>query len=205
MGKRLEQTLQTRENLKTAFWELYEHKPLDQITVREVTDLAGYNRGTFYIYYKDVYDVLEQTEQEIMEVFDSGEGIRFDLQDREHFGRTIRFFVDFIESHQRYLMLLAGERGDPKFMQRLQSRVEQRISEGLRPYSRLDDAAFYYGVGALIVVEANVLMRWFLRGKDLPLERISDLLYALLYHGPLDLLTRDGGWESSGNQVDRTL
>lgn len=195
MGKRLEQTLQTKENLKAAFWEIYQQKPLDQITVREVTDLAGYNRGTFYVYYKDVYDVLEQTEEEILSVFDHDENFGFNPQDRQHFGETIRFFIEFIEGHQQYLMLLAGERGDPKFMRRLQSSVEKGVASRLRPYSNLDDQTFFYAVSALISAEASTLMRWFLKGKDLPFDQLVDLLYQLLFHGPLDLLTRGTRWE----------
>ncbi|MBC8577373.1 TetR/AcrR family transcriptional regulator [Yanshouia hominis] len=195
MGKRLEQTIQTRENLKTAFWDIYEQKPLDQITVREVTDLAGYNRGTFYVYFKDVYDVLEQTEQEIMEIFEKDENFGFDPQDREHFCETIRFYIGFIENHYRYLMLLAGERGDPKFMRKLQTLVEQKASKLMRPYSNLDESRFYYAVSALITAEASTLMRWFLRGKDLPFDELTDLLYDLLFEGPLDLLTQGTRWE----------
>lgn len=195
MGKRLTQTAQTRENLKTAFWELYRQKPLDQITVREVTDLAGYNRGTFYVYFKDVYDVLEQTEQEIMQIFDNDDTFGFNPQDREHFAETIRFFIRFIDEHSRYLMLLAGERGDPRFMRSLQSLVEQKVSASMRPYSKLGEPAFHYMVSALISAEASVLMRWFIRGKDLPFNDLVDLLYQMLFHGSLDLLTRGTPWE----------
>ena len=30
-------------------------------------DLAGYNRGTFYLYYKDVYDILASIEAELLQ------------------------------------------------------------------------------------------------------------------------------------------
>ena len=54
MNKRPELTEQTKRNLRTAFWSLYAQKPLEKISVREITALAGYNRGTFYLYYQDV-------------------------------------------------------------------------------------------------------------------------------------------------------
>lgn len=49
----------TRENLIEAFWELYKDKPIEKITVKEITNRAGYNRGTFYAYFKDTYEVLK--------------------------------------------------------------------------------------------------------------------------------------------------
>jgi hypothetical protein len=41
---------------------LYMTRRIDKITVREVTTKAGYKRGTFYEYFRNVYDVLEQIE-----------------------------------------------------------------------------------------------------------------------------------------------
>ena len=66
MNKRPELTEQTKRNLRTAFWSLYAQKPLEKISVREITALAGYNRGTFYLYYQDVYDLLNQIEDELL-------------------------------------------------------------------------------------------------------------------------------------------
>ena len=62
MAKRPHITETTRKNLIDAFWKLYQTKPIERISVREITDIAGYNRGTFYLYFKDVHDVLEQIE-----------------------------------------------------------------------------------------------------------------------------------------------
>lgn len=37
---------------------------VQDITVRELTELADLNRGTFYLHYKDVFDLLK-TESEL--------------------------------------------------------------------------------------------------------------------------------------------
>ena len=60
MKKQPEITVQTKQNLTDAFWQIYCTKRIDKITVRDITTKAGYNRGTFYEYFRDVYDVLEQ-------------------------------------------------------------------------------------------------------------------------------------------------
>ncbi len=66
MNKQPQVTEQTRANLTRAFWELYLESPIDKITVRAITDRAGYNRATFYLYFRDVYDVLERIEEEVL-------------------------------------------------------------------------------------------------------------------------------------------
>ena len=55
----------TRKQLQTALAALMREKDLKEITVREVTELAEVNRGTFYSHYRDLYDLREQMEEEL--------------------------------------------------------------------------------------------------------------------------------------------
>ena len=41
----------TKKLLIQALTELMQQKPVKEITVKELTDLADMNRGTFYLYY----------------------------------------------------------------------------------------------------------------------------------------------------------
>lgn len=53
MNKQPEITEQTRKNIVMAFCRLYEEKPIEKISVKDVIALAGYNRSTFYEYFTD--------------------------------------------------------------------------------------------------------------------------------------------------------
>ncbi len=59
----------TKARLREAFTALLGEKPLEEITVRELADRADVNRGTFYAHYRDIYDMLEQVEQELLDEF----------------------------------------------------------------------------------------------------------------------------------------
>ncbi len=54
----------TRKSIINAFIELRAAKPLEKITVKELSDLAFINKATFYTHYKDIYDLAEQLENE---------------------------------------------------------------------------------------------------------------------------------------------
>ena len=56
--------------LQKAYFELLREKPLYKITVTEICEAADIHRGTFYRYYKDIYDLQEKIEAELMEKFD---------------------------------------------------------------------------------------------------------------------------------------
>lgn len=66
MGRTSAVTERTKANLIQAFWSCYEKTPLGELTVKAVTQAAGYNRSTFYLYFDDMDDLLEQAEDELM-------------------------------------------------------------------------------------------------------------------------------------------
>lgn len=57
----------TRARLEQAMLELLREKDALSITVRELTQRADVNRGTFYAHYKDVFDLLDQMEQALFQ------------------------------------------------------------------------------------------------------------------------------------------
>ena len=52
----------TKKKLYDALIRLLQEKDLREITVRELTELAGISRGTFYFHYTDIYALMEQLE-----------------------------------------------------------------------------------------------------------------------------------------------
>ena len=71
MNKCPAKTAATRQRFIDVFCMLYAEKPLEKITVKEIAEAAGYNRVTFYEYFKDAYDILDTLETEFFEFIDS--------------------------------------------------------------------------------------------------------------------------------------
>ena len=57
----------TKKALLNSLTKLMSEKKLNNITIKELTDLADVNRSTFYLYYKDIFDMVEQIESEMIE------------------------------------------------------------------------------------------------------------------------------------------
>ena len=57
----------TKQQLRQALMDLMSEKPSKSISVRELAERADINRGTFYIHYKDVSDLLQRLEDEMAE------------------------------------------------------------------------------------------------------------------------------------------
>ena len=50
----------TKKAIMDSFLHLLEKKSLEKITVRDIVDDCGINRNTFYYYFQDIYAVLEE-------------------------------------------------------------------------------------------------------------------------------------------------
>ncbi|MDO5294286.1 MAG: TetR/AcrR family transcriptional regulator [bacterium] len=57
----------TKQSIRDAFLSLLIEKPIAQITVKELAERANVNRKTFYMYYANIHDILDKTENEIIE------------------------------------------------------------------------------------------------------------------------------------------
>ena len=152
MNKQPEATKQTKENLKKAFWTLYTQKGIEKITVKEVVNLAGYNRTTFYLYYQDLYDLLEQIENEVIDHIDSAlNDYRIDKIE-ETLPALMNIFTESLLAYSEIVSALMSEHGDPKFSLRLKETIWPFLMKWLLPETNYDE------------YEMNLLSEFYLSG-----------------------------------------
>ena len=56
----------TKMLIRRAFTDLLRVKPVQSISIKELFEKAGVNRGTFYAHYASVHDLLMQMEDEML-------------------------------------------------------------------------------------------------------------------------------------------
>lgn len=57
----------TKRSIKNAFLQLRAQKPLERITIKELSELAEISKATFYLHYKDIYDLSSQLQNEVIQ------------------------------------------------------------------------------------------------------------------------------------------
>ena len=60
----------TKQLIKQSLIELMHEKPFNEIKIKDITERADLNRGTFYLHYVDIYDLLSSIENEIFETLE---------------------------------------------------------------------------------------------------------------------------------------
>ena len=61
----------TKRTIQITFLQLLEKQSMDKVTVRDIVEECGINRNTFYYYYKDIYDLLEDVFKEELKRLES--------------------------------------------------------------------------------------------------------------------------------------
>ncbi len=60
----------TKKLIRKGLVDLAQTKRINKITVKELTDYIEINRGTFYLHYKDIFDLVDSLENELYDDFD---------------------------------------------------------------------------------------------------------------------------------------
>lgn len=162
----------TRAALKQSLTELLKSKNIKDISVKELTDLADVNRGTFYLHYKDVFDLLEQSENDLLEEFKTTlDSYNTDLVQ----GNPVIMMegvYKLCRSNANLVSILIGENGDIKFLNKLNTVIREKCLNDwsfILKKQKLEhfDAYYSFLVGGCL----SLLQYWFSNGmKQSPKE-----------------------------------
>ena len=189
--KQPEVTAQTRQNLIDAFWSLYKIRRIEKITVREITQLAGYNRSTFYEYFLDVYDVLEQLEKSIMPQIPDFPPMDFPIVNgTSGIPFPAETFMELYKTYNEYYTVLLGDNGDSAFMGKIKMAMLPKqkamlLAGGARDSFELDAVLEYTNISMI-----GMLAYWFRLENKPPIEEFLALMYKIMQGGVLGMLPK---------------
>ena len=189
MKKQPELTAQTKENLTQAFWSLYRKQKIEHISIKDITNKAGYHRSTFYEYFVDIYDVLNQLEEALLnylkeQVLSSLEnGLSDDI---------IQKLANVYETKGDYWGTLLGENGDPYFAQKMKAIMRPALINafGLTEKDVHTAYIFEFGLSALI----GTLTHWYNNQREISSKELVRLMNSMLATGILPEIQKYTNW-----------
>lgn len=124
---------QTKEKLRNALAELMKEKGFESIRIHDLTERADINRGTFYLHYKDKYDLLEQNENEIIQDIVH---IHEEAKKTEHAkhprppSEPASIFVhlfEYLQENSDFIQVLLGKNGHYSFQTKLKTILRENM------------------------------------------------------------------------------
>jgi len=186
MDKRV---MKTKRAIHSAMTRLLSVKPIEEITVTELSNAAEINRKTFYSYYNSVYMVAEEMEDEIVERFeDTLRKIDFEtlLQDPQ---TTFNTLARIIASDLDFYETILTNRNQVFFLQKIITSLKERIMALYFDRNSKDFELQEYMLEYIISGLVSVYQKWFKSGRKTDIEELSEYISMLAVNGVKSILT----------------
>jgi AcrR family transcriptional regulator len=165
----------THKLIKEAFFELMNQIGFDKITVQNLTKQAMISRTTFYLHYKDKYDLLDKIEDEILSGFQDlsnnppvNEIIASGLSHEKPFALLVKVY-EYIQENQQFFKLIMGPNGNPSFYYKLNETMKLTFRKNII-IDRLKIPE-PYAIAFIIGFQTNLINEWITSGmKETPYE-----------------------------------
>jgi AcrR family transcriptional regulator len=199
-------TLRTRKKIREALHQLVEAKGFSNISITDISARAGINRGTFYLHYRDKYDLLEKTENEIIEEIanymrsaDVQNIFNLEMQDKPF--PFIQSLFEYLKENGLLIKALLGPKGDPVFPGKLKSFIEanlfkQTLSKELSKETALIPSE--YLLAYLLSAYLGVVEKWLEGGMEQSSEEMAMIITRMFFLGPFRASGLDSSNKSGG-------
>lgn len=186
--KKPEITARTRQRIIDSFWSVLKENGLHKMTVTSITREAGYNRGTFYEYFKDIPDLLEVIENDLMEELSKHLASVFDVK-IINLSTLAKKCALILPQFDDKLFYLLGENGDSTFSYRFKKKFVKEIAN----YFDFGEKATYkdYVVDYCYSALIGIRLHWYENKKDLSFEELIRITQSLIATGLLGFIGQD--------------
>lgn len=163
----------TKKVLKDALLRLLKSKPINKITIKELCEEAGLNRGTFYLHYYEPNDVLKEIEEE----FVREKLAFFDPYMKNDSPDQLAKLFEAVLTNSELSMVLFGHNGAPQFTARIKELVREGVLREWQkefPSYKREDLEFVFEFafpGAM-----NLMLNWISGEGKLPVQEFAHRL-----------------------------
>ncbi len=177
----------TKESLGAALKQMLTVKPIDKITVKDLVEICGVNRQTFYYHFDGVYDLLEWVFEE-----DANRVLPSEVV-YEHWRDDVMMFFKYLADNSVFALNIYNSNSRiymlRYFKRRLQGCIRSFaiiVSEG----KNIDRTDFEFVVEFYANGIVGLISQWLDLGMQLPKEITQDRFLKLLDNSVENMLAR---------------
>lgn len=179
----------TRKLLEEALIRLMVEKGFDKISIKDLTEAADINRGTFYLHYKDKYDLLEQKEAEILgqiaevrkKIIKENTDIAFP-SNRENLVSVFTQVYTYLKANADFMRVILGPNGDLNFQMKAKSLIEESLINIVTINSNVDSMTLKYASTMASSAQLGIIQKWLRTGMEESPEELAYFVSEVIYN-----------------------
>lgn len=125
--------IRTKKLIKRTMIELMQEKEVQNITVTDICNRADLNRGTFYTYHQDVFSLVSEIENEILDdvtqILDDAAQSGLGNSKAKERNMMVRQILECFSRHRDVIKVVFGDTGYITFQQKLKSIFITKFSQ----------------------------------------------------------------------------
>lgn len=137
----------TQKLLKESLMELMSEKAFKDITIKDITERADLNRGTFYLHYADTYELLVATENGVLDDFQDMITGSSEVRPGKNLMPILLPIVHYIVENKEICQKLFENNASSQFLGKFKTLVRKNgadLIERLFPACRSSDSDYFY-------------------------------------------------------------
>ncbi|MGO4184358.1 TetR/AcrR family transcriptional regulator [Paenibacillus sp. TAF43_2] len=183
--------IRTKQLLYEALMSLIEEKGADTVTVTDVANRANVNRGTFYLHYCDVPDMLQQLKDEVFATIEACV-MKFDIMEArtyldkdEPYPQSIKIFEE-LARHADFLRIMFGPKGDMSLAIQFRTLLASHIYEKIKivPQHKVVMPPEYV-VAYMTSANFGIFMHWIESRLSQTPTQMAKMMIRIMNYGPL--------------------
>ena len=175
----------TKKLLRDSLFSLLQEKSINEITVTELTEVADINRATFYFYYTDIFDMLDQIQNEAYEMFeDVLQGTEDSINSPETFAKYIENILIFCKTNPAIAkFVITREYSNNKVLKRIAKLLAKNVPVAKETFSQDDPRRFIlnFALNAL----TGTVVDWMDDGMIIPPNTMAEFIADMYISGSL--------------------
>lgn len=194
----------TKKVLKESLATLLLEKDINDITVQKLVNRADINRGTFYLHYRDIYDMLSQIEMEMLEeLYDISKLFPVHLP-KESPRPYISAMFQYIADNQTFCKMLLGPHGDMAFVEKLKKLVKEKCLHSLmETWPASETQRFQYFASYAVAGCIGLLQTWMDSGMKASPQELAQVAEGMINNG-IEFLNRETTAAANDKMVSDT-
>ncbi|MDE0582493.1 TetR/AcrR family transcriptional regulator [Planococcus sp. A6] len=188
--------VRTKQAIRAALIALIEEKGFEAMSVKDITEHANINRGTFYSHYEDKFDLMDKCQQQLIEEMEIKiirnipqliEGMKQSQNGTAPFAVPVPLF-EFLHDNKSLMKALLGPRGDAGFQVKMKEFLSQALFERNKDVLVNGGNALvppHYLSSYIASAHIGVIQEWLNGDTNEPPEEIARIISTMTINGPL--------------------
>lgn len=190
----------TKKLLRDSLFSLLQTKSINEITITELTEVADINRATFYFYYTDIFDMLDQIQNEAYEMFETVlQGTEEHINSQEAFAKYIENILLFCKENPAIArFVITREYNNNKVLKKIKKLLAKNVPVAKETYAQDDPRRFIlnFALNSL----TGTVVDWMDDGMVIPPDVMADFISNMYISGSLYAKTKFASYSDEDDE-----